>query len=546
MKINLDSGHYGFNSGNHLYAKLDIFDAKNVPSESVQTLTSCQAIWLLPMYTLYSITAGSLIIPEFNATLGLICHQRHSSGKSNFQPAIEQCDGNTEVQSDLSQFYIYGQVLSGILGAIAGPNLMGFSDKIGRKPILVFSVLGPLIADIIVLAALYYPNEIDVNWLLLGYAMDGLSGSIITATTASQAYISDISTPEDRVSSFNYIQAAFMSALALGPMVAGGLLSVFDSLIQAYWIAFTIHLSLIVLFTLVLPESLQSTPEPRSTEENNENQSKSEADPGCFEVISSARALIPSARSSQTNMLILAVIEAAVFGVSMGLTPLQLAYSAYMFRWRASAQSAFLTGVNLWSILVLVALTPLFMSLIQQRQQSEGQSEGQSQTAFGPGELGTIRTCLLLQTVGYVTIGVFHSPLGVIAGSLIAGSGAPLSPIMTSCLTKMVPKERQGALLGAVSFLHAAFRIIMPAGMNYVYGSTVGTQPYTLFSLLGFGSGIFLVASMFIGHKSELPIYVYPPFPLSNLPMNYSSRSSERPGIQVAGRRDIRKTRIVV
>nr|UZP48222.1 AvaJ [Aspergillus versicolor] len=478
------------------------------------------AMWLLPMYTLYAITAGSLIIPEFNATLGLICHQRHSPDNSDFQLALERCDGNTQVQSDLSQFYIYGTVLSGILGAIAGPNLMGFSDKIGRKPILLISVLGPLIADIIVLAALHYPDEVDVKWLLVGYAMDGLSGSIITATTASQAYISDISAPEDRVSSFSYIQAAFTSAFALGPLIAGGLLSVFDSLIQAYWLAFTIHLSLIVLFTLALPESLKSTAESRGTEENTTNQPKAEAEAGFFEVISSARGLIPSDRSSKTNMYIVAVTEAALFGVSMGLVPLQLAYSAYMFHWRSSAQSAFLTGVNLWSILVLVAVVPLFMSRIQRRQQAEGQSEGQPQTAFGPGELGTIRTCLLLQVAGYITIAVVHSPLGVIAGSLIAGSGAPLSPTLTSCLTKMVPEERQGVLLGAVSFLHAISRILLPSGMNYVYGSTVGTQPYALFALLGFGSGIFLVASMFIGNKSTLPDI--PRFPYL---MNYSSRS---------------------
>ncbi|KAJ5775781.1 uncharacterized protein N7511_000792 [Penicillium nucicola] len=454
------------------------------------------AMWLLPMYTLYSITAGSLIIPEFNATLGLICHQRHSPDKTNFQFDMERCDGNTQVQSDLSQFYIYGQVISGILGAIAGPNIMGFSDKIGRKPILVFSVLGPLLADIIVLAALYYPNEVDVKWLLVGYAMDGLSGSIITATTASQAYISDISTPEARVSSFSFIQAAFMSALALGPLIAGGLLTISDSLIQAYWIAFTIHLSLIVLFALVLPESLGSTSEPRSTEQNAAKQGKSEAEPGFFGVISSARALIPSDRSSQTNMFILAFTEAAVFGVIMGLTPLQLAYSAYMFHWRSSAQSAFLTGVNLWSILVLVAIFPLFASLFQRRQESESQSEGQAQTTFGPGELGTIRTCLLLQTAGYITIGLFPSSLGAIAGSLIAGSSAPLSPIMSSCLTKMVPEERQGALLGALNFLHAIFRILIPAGMNYAYGIIVKTQPYAIFTLLGVGSGTLLVATL--------------------------------------------------
>ncbi|KAJ5542086.1 hypothetical protein N7461_008089 [Penicillium sp. DV-2018c] len=418
---------------------------------------------------------------------------------------MEKCDGDTKVQSDLSQFYIYGQVLSGILGAIAGPNLMGVSDKIGRKPILVFSVLGPLIADVIVLAALYYPDEVDVRYLLIGYAMDGLSGSIITATTASQAYISDISTPENRASSFSYIQAAFMSALALGPMIAGGLLSVSDSLIQAYWTAFAIHLLLIVFFALVLPESVKSTSESHGTEENTKPQSKPEGEQGFFELISSVWTLIPSDRSSRANMLVLAVTEAAIFGVSMGLTPLQLAYSAYMFHWRSSAQSAFLAGVNLWSILVLVAIGPLFMSLIKRRQQPGGHPEGQPQPAFGPGELGAVRTYLLLQTAGYITIAVFDSPLGIIAGSLIAGSGAPLSPIMTSCLTGMVSEERQGVLLGAVNFLHAIFRILMPTAMNYVYGSTVATQSYTLFGALGVLTGAFFMASMFIGNKSESP-----------------------------------------
>jgi len=95
---------------------------------------------------------------------------------------------------------------------IAGPILGQLSDRVGRRPILLVSQIGTF-AGFLVLA---FSTHI---WLLfLARAIDGATAGNLTI---AQAYISDVTKPENRAKSFAVIGIAFGFGFLVGPAISG-------------------------------------------------------------------------------------------------------------------------------------------------------------------------------------------------------------------------------------------------------------------------------------------------------------------------------------
>lgn len=115
----------------------------------------------------------------------------------------------------ISSAAVWGGVLAttyAIMQFFMGPTLGNFSDRFGRRPILLISlvVMG---LDYVLLALAG-----TIWWLFLGRIIAGLSGA--TFSTAS-AYVADISTPEKRAANFGLIGAAFGIGFIVGPVIGG-------------------------------------------------------------------------------------------------------------------------------------------------------------------------------------------------------------------------------------------------------------------------------------------------------------------------------------
>lgn len=102
---------------------------------------------------------------------------------------------------------------------IFAPIIGGLSDRFGRRPVLLFSLLG-FGLDYILLG--FAPT---IVWLFIGRFIAGITGA--SFTTAS-AYIADISPPERRSQDFGLIGAAFGLGFIIGPSV-GGILGEYGS-----------------------------------------------------------------------------------------------------------------------------------------------------------------------------------------------------------------------------------------------------------------------------------------------------------------------------
>ena len=128
---------------------------------------------------------------------------------------------------------------------VAAPLLGKLSDRYGRRPILLFSLLGSAVG--------YFIFGIGgALWVLyLSRLIDGFTGGNVSI---ANAYITDVSSEKDRTKSLGLIGAAFGLGLIIGPIL-GGLLSQI-SLNAPVYLAGTFSLLATIIGFFILPESL--------------------------------------------------------------------------------------------------------------------------------------------------------------------------------------------------------------------------------------------------------------------------------------------------
>ena len=152
------------------------------------------------------------------------------------------------IQGNISEASQWAGLLTfayAIMQFICAPIIGNLSDKYGRRPVLLFSLLGFGIDYIFLSLA---PT---IWWLFLGRLIAGLFGASFTTATA---YIADISTSENRSKNFGMIGAAFGLGFIIGPGL-GGLLGEFGPRVPFMAAAVLTLLNLIYGY-FVLPESL--------------------------------------------------------------------------------------------------------------------------------------------------------------------------------------------------------------------------------------------------------------------------------------------------
>lgn len=158
-------------------------------------------------------------------------------------PEVIKRFGTTE--AFVSTYFGYFISVYALMQFIASPLLGSLSDKYGRRPVLLVSLLGSGL-DYLLMA--FSPSL----WILfLGRVLSGLTGA---NQTVAASYIADISTNDNRAANFGMIGAAFGIGFVLGPAL-GGIVGSFGH--QWPFVLSSVLTLLNFLFGLfVLPESL--------------------------------------------------------------------------------------------------------------------------------------------------------------------------------------------------------------------------------------------------------------------------------------------------
>ena len=128
---------------------------------------------------------------------------------------------------------------------IASPVLGELSDRWGRRPVLIVSLIGTAISFAMLAVAE------SLTMLFAARIVDGLSGGNITT---ARAYIADITSEEDRPRAFGLLGAAFGLGFIVGPALGGALSHI--SYTAPIWAAAAITVAAMILAWIWLPETV--------------------------------------------------------------------------------------------------------------------------------------------------------------------------------------------------------------------------------------------------------------------------------------------------
>ena len=331
---------------------------------------------------------------------------------------IEEVQGIT-----LSDAAIWGGILSAsyaVMQFIFSPIIGNLSDRFGRRPILLISLL-VMTVDYLIM------SQANSIWLLL---LGRIIAGIAAATHATAlAYMADISPAEKRAQNFGLISAGFGMGFILGP-VLGGILGGLDPRAPFYAAALLAGLNLI-FGIFVAPETLRA--------ENHRPFKWARANPlGGFMEIGALPNLTP----------LLAVMLAY-----------QISNFVYPTIWAYYTQAAFgwdtgLIGASLAAYGVAIAVTqgalirPILSYL---------------------GEARAVRYGLILNILSLWGYGFAPEAWMVWVLIPISSVGAVVAPAMQALMSRAAGADQQGALQGVLASCSALSMIISPLVMTQAF-----------------------------------------------------------------------------
>src|ERR671932_1481656 len=132
-----------------------------------------------------------------------------------------------------------------VMQLVFSPVLGRLSDRYGRRPVLFFSLLGTSLGFFVLGFA-------TTLWMLFaGRIIDGITGGNIST---AQAYIADVTPPEERAKGMGLIGAAFGLGFTFGPAI-GGVLSKWGISVPFLFAGALAFLNAVLLY-FTLPETV--------------------------------------------------------------------------------------------------------------------------------------------------------------------------------------------------------------------------------------------------------------------------------------------------
>lgn len=341
-----------------------------------------------------------------------------------------------------------------VMQFLFSPLVGNLSDKYGRRPVLLISLLGFGI-DYLFLA--FAPT---IGWLFVGRVIAGITGA--SFTTAS-AYIADVSPPEKRAQNFGMIGVAFGLGFIIGPVI-GGILGKMDTHYPFYAAAALALLNAVYGF-FILPESL--------SKENRRPLDWKRCNPlGSLVHLRKYPAVIG-----------LAICLFVVYFAGHAVQSVWTFYTIRKFNWDED-----LVGYSLGFIGLMIALV----------------QGGLIRIAIPKlGQYRSISVGLLLYAAGMMLFGLANQGWMMFAFMIPYSMGGIAGPALQGVMTNEVPANEQGELQGGLTSLMSLSSIFGPWFMTYVfYYFTNDNAPVYLPGAPYYIAAVLMLISVFLAVNS--------------------------------------------
>lgn len=328
--------------------------------------------------------------------------------------------------NDASAAAIYG--VFGFVFAAAqfffSPLLGALSDRFGRRPVLLISVFGHGLDFILMALA---PS---LWWLFIGRVISGITAA---SFSTANAYIADITPPENRAQSYGIVGAAFGLGFVIGPAI-GGIAGEIDPRLP-FWIAAGLCLVNAAYGYFVLPESLP--PERRTGID-----------------LRKANPIGSLGFLRQHGEVVWLALVSVIFNTAFWVIPSTSVLNVgYRFGWTEGDVGIMLAVIGVCNIVVQMLLIRPAVR------------------AFG--EPLALRIGLTASILGLIIYGL--APVGwvFLVGIVFQSLGGLMGPSLQALMTRRVGAGEQGKLQGALSSAIGIAGMVGPLVFTQIYAWSI-------------------------------------------------------------------------
>ncbi len=328
---------------------------------------------------------------------------------------------------------------------ISAPIMGRLSDRFGRKKLLIISQLGTVAGFLLLGVANTLP------FIFLSRIIDGITGGNISI---AQAYIADITTPENRAKGMGMIGAAFGLGFIFGPAL-GGFLSQWGFAVPAYFAAGIAAIAAISTWMF-----LEETVDVKNV------------------VIKQRAKFSLDALKKAFSTPVLGLMIGIFFLINLAFSGMQGTFALWTqstFGWGPKETGYLFAYIGVMSVIIQLQILPRAVK------------------AFG--EKAVFKASLPLLALGLLGIPLsVHWGFLLIANGLLVMGNSLANPTIQSIATENVEKSEYGGTLGFLQSSASLGRILGPLMAGELFSVISKDAPYIF-------SGIIMIIALLIVQK---------------------------------------------
>lgn len=350
----------------------------------------------------------------------------------------------------------------GVMQFFIGPILGMMSDRFGRRPVLLLSTFG-LGVDFMFMAL-----APTLGWLLVGRILNGMTAA---SFSTANAYVADVTPPQDRARVFGIMGSAFSFGFLIGPALGGYLGDLSLKMADPVIMGVTVHMALRLPFYVAaglafinLMYGLFVLPESLAVEKRAAKFNWMKANP-----VGSLILL-----RSHPDLLRLASVGFLFQLAHTVLPSIFVLYVGYRYHWSPSTMGLTMTLTGILGIIVSMFLVGPVVKRI--------------------GEKGALLVGAMFGFLGFAIYGGAPTGMLYLIGAPVFALMGFLQPGLMGLMSRRVQAQEQGQLQGANQSLQGIASILGPV----IFGLTFAWSVRHDATLHQPGLGIFVAAGLML------------------------------------------------